>query len=189
MAAAYMNKGNALARLGKLEEAIAEYNEAIKIRERLVNELNQDQYANDLAEAYMNKGYTVSLLGELSEATKICGTAISLWEESLQTGKIQNLPNLIKTFQIRTEVFIKLEDWQNVGVDVEKAFMFSLPKLKSENFSEHHKWLIRQEIDKIIYYLKEVSPANREKVYANLGEWCEHVKGLVERNYLFRVKL
>ncbi len=80
---------------------------------------------------------------------------------------------------MRTKVFIKLEDWQNVGVDVKKVF--DLVKKHQEHLSDHFKQLIGQEIGEIIRYLKEVSPANREKVYANLGEFAELVKGWVEQ--------
>lgn len=275
LASAYMNKGVSLDDLGKLEEAIGEYNKAIKIRERLVNELKQDQFANDLAsdymnkgvslrimgkleeatdeynkaiainerlmflekrtevisdlaknyygkgivlddlgksneaitehskaiailkelvetglneltndlaKAYMNKGVSLGHLGKLSEATEIYGDAIKLWEDSLQNGNIQYLPDLIKALRNCTKVSIKLEDWQKVGVDIEKAFAFSLPLLQSEDFSEHFKQLIGKEIGAIIYNLKEVAPANREKVYANLGEFTELVKDLVEQD-------
>ena len=127
--------------------------------------------------AYVNKGNTLSQLDNLSEATEIYGNAISLWEESLQTGNVQNLPNLIKAFRIRTEVFIKLEDWQNVGVDVGRAF--DLEKKYKEHLSDHFKQLIGQDINRIIIYLKEVSLTDREKVYGNLGEFAELVKSLV----------
>ena len=180
LAKAYLNKGVSLRILGKLEEAIVEYNKAIEILERLVNELRQDQFANALASAYLNKGNVLSQLDKLSEATEIYGNAICLWEESLQIGNVQNLPNLIKAFRIRTKVFIKLEDWQNVGVDVAKAF--DLEKKYKEHLSEHFRQLIGQEIGEIIHYLKELSPANREKVYAHLGEFAESVKGLVEQD-------
>ena len=177
LAMAYMNKGVSLNSLGRMEDAITEYDAAIKIYERLVNELNQDQFANNLAMAYVNKGNTLSQLDNLSEATEIYGNAISLWEESLQTGNVQNLPNLIKAFRIRTEVFIKLEDWQNVGVDVGRAF--DLEKKYKEHLSDHFKQLIGQDINRIIIYLKEVSLTDREKVYGNLGEFAELVKSLV----------
>ena len=95
----------------------------------------------------------------------------SLWLERKVFPSINNL----------TKVFIKLEDWQNVGVDVKKTFMLSLPMLQSEDFSEHFKQLIAQEIGGIIYYLKKVSFENRKKVYDNLGEFAEYVKGLVEQ--------
>ncbi len=180
LAAAYLNKGVSLRNLGKLEEAIVEYNKAIEIRERLVNEFRQDQFANDLAMAYMNKGIALSQLDKLFEATEIYGNAISLWEVTLQTGNVQNLPNLIKAFRTRTEAFIKLEDWQNIGVDVAKAF--DLEKKYKEHLSEHFRQLIGQEIGWIIRYLKEVSPANREKVYANLGEFAELVKDWIEQD-------
>ena len=51
-----MNKGVALDNLGRLNEAVDEYDKAIAILEELVNEQKRDELANDLAMAYMNKG-------------------------------------------------------------------------------------------------------------------------------------
>ena len=52
LAMAYMNKGVALGNLGRLNEAVAEYDKAIAIHEDLVNEQKRDELANDLAMAY-----------------------------------------------------------------------------------------------------------------------------------------
>ncbi len=76
-----MNKGGSLISLGKLEEAITEFNKVIEIRERLVNVLKQDQFANDLAMAYMNKGISLSRLGKLKEAITEFNKAIEISEQ------------------------------------------------------------------------------------------------------------
>ncbi len=62
LAAAYMNKGVALRGLGRLSEAITQYDQAIEIREPLVAG-GRVELANDLATAYMNKGVALIAWG------------------------------------------------------------------------------------------------------------------------------
>jgi tetratricopeptide (TPR) repeat protein len=68
LARALMNKGVALSALGRHEEAIDYYDEAIGIYRRLVEVEGRVELENDLAGALMNKGVALSLLGRLKEA-------------------------------------------------------------------------------------------------------------------------
>ena len=52
------------------------------------------ELANDLAMTYQNKGVALKSLGKLAEAIVFYSDGIQLWEETLQRGEVQNLPNL-----------------------------------------------------------------------------------------------
>ena len=54
-----MNKANAVYGLGDMRSAATLYDQAIAIRERLINEEGGRELANDLAMAYMNKAIAV----------------------------------------------------------------------------------------------------------------------------------
>ena len=79
MAMAYMNKGIALAKVIRLGEAIVEYDKAITIYERLVNEEQQGQLAHMLANVYLNKGTTLMESGQ-PEAIAEFDKAVAIYE-------------------------------------------------------------------------------------------------------------
>ena len=64
LAAAYMNKASAVSVLGDKITAVALYDRAIEIRERLVNRIGRSEVADDLATAYMNKAVAVRDMGD-----------------------------------------------------------------------------------------------------------------------------
>ena len=75
-----MNKGIALRNLTRLAEALAEYDKALAIYERLVDEEQQTHLANGLAKAYMNKGNALADLTRLAEALAEYDKAIAIYE-------------------------------------------------------------------------------------------------------------
>jgi tetratricopeptide (TPR) repeat protein len=77
LAAALMNKGNALQGLGRLAEAVGCYDEAIAARRRLVHDEGRAELANDLAAALMNKGNALLGLGRPGEALGCYDEAIA----------------------------------------------------------------------------------------------------------------
>jgi tetratricopeptide (TPR) repeat protein len=74
------NKGIAFISQGRFDEAITNYDDSIKILERLVNELNQDKFANNLAAAYLNKGSAFYYQGKLDEAITNYDNSIKIRE-------------------------------------------------------------------------------------------------------------
>ena len=80
---AYMNRGNAKQGLNRYVEAIGDYNRAIEIWERLVNE-GQDWVRNDLAAAYMNRGSAKWGLNRYGEAIGDYNRAIEIREELIK---------------------------------------------------------------------------------------------------------
>jgi tetratricopeptide (TPR) repeat protein len=90
LAGALVNKGNALRYLGRLEEAIDYYDEAIEIFKRLVEVEGRVELENDLAGALMNKGVALSLLGRLKEAIDCYDEAIGIYRRLVEVeGRVE----------------------------------------------------------------------------------------------------
>ena len=86
----YINLGLALDNLGRLNEAVDEYDKAIAIFEDLVNEQKREELANDLAMAYMNKGVALWNLGRLNEAVDEYDKAIAILEDLVYEQNVMN---------------------------------------------------------------------------------------------------
>jgi tetratricopeptide (TPR) repeat protein len=90
LAAALMNKGNALLLLGHHKEAIDCYDEAIEIRRRLVEVEGRVELENDLASALMNKGNALSYLGHPKEAIDCYEEAIGIYRRLVEVeGRVE----------------------------------------------------------------------------------------------------
>jgi hypothetical protein len=68
-----------LQRLGRLQEALADYADSIRLYEELVQHRGRHELHNDLARAYMNRGATV---GRLPEALADYAACIALLESN-----------------------------------------------------------------------------------------------------------
>ena len=182
LAMAYMNKGVALDSLGRLNEAVAEYDKAIAILEDLVNEQKRDELANDLAMAYMNKGIALNSLGRLNEAVAEYDKCEKVRQACLQRKEFQVLPEFVQNIRNRIEVLIKLENWKDIAIDVNKAIYETENYLTGYDISEHFGQLIEDERGYIIQFLREVSPENREKIYKHCGDKRDELKDLIENS-------
>lgn len=78
LARAIMNQGNALQSLGRLEEAVAAFDKAIRILRRLVEQEGRTELSNPLAAAIMNQGVALASLGRLEAAVSAYEEAISI---------------------------------------------------------------------------------------------------------------
>jgi tetratricopeptide (TPR) repeat protein len=76
--------------LGRLNEAIDCYDEAIGIYRRLVEVEGRVELANDLASALMNKGVALSVLGRLNEAIDCYDEAIGIYRRLVEVeGRVE----------------------------------------------------------------------------------------------------
>lgn len=71
-------------------EAIAEYDKAIAIYERLVNKENRGELANELAMIYMNKGGAFVQSNKFDEAVTEHNKAIAIYERLVNQEKEKN---------------------------------------------------------------------------------------------------
>ena len=86
-------KGIALWRQGRLAEAIAEYDKAIEIYERLINKENRGELANELAKTYMNKGGAFVDSDRFDESIGEYSKAIAIYEQLVNQEKREELEN------------------------------------------------------------------------------------------------
>ncbi|HEX8567518.1 MAG TPA: tetratricopeptide repeat protein [Pyrinomonadaceae bacterium] len=182
LAMALMNKGIALANLSKLTEAIDEFNKAVEIYRRLVEEENRDELAKDLAMALMNKGIALANLDKLTEAVFEFDNSERVRETCLQRGEFHVLPDFVKNIRNRIEELIKLEDWGRAANDAINALELALPLFERDDFSDHFKQQIGEQIGVILHLLRQVPPDNREKIYAAAGEAGGALRQFVESN-------
>ncbi|MGB9180089.1 MAG: tetratricopeptide repeat protein, partial [Pyrinomonadaceae bacterium] len=86
LAGVLMNKGLAIANLGKLVEAIGIYDEAISIYLQSVN-AGRHELLDDLATAMMNKGNTLADMGKLEEAIGVYDVVIAIHQQLINLGR------------------------------------------------------------------------------------------------------
>ncbi|MCY7346482.1 MAG: tetratricopeptide repeat protein, partial [Pyrinomonadaceae bacterium] len=106
----FMNKGVALYSQGALTEAIAEYDKAIEIRERLVNDENRGELSNELAAAYMNKGVALVSQGALIEAIAEYDRAIAIRERLVNQENRGELANDLAAAYLNKGVALDSQD-------------------------------------------------------------------------------
>ncbi len=120
LAAAYLNKGVALYSLGKLNEAILEYEKAIGIREKLVQQ-GRGELANELAKAYLNKGVALQGLGKLNEAILEYEKAIAILAPLVQQGRGELANDLAAAYLNKGVALYSLEKPNEAILEYEKA--------------------------------------------------------------------
>ena len=180
LAMALMNKGIALKQSGLLPEALVCYDEAIVIVRRLVAG-GRTELANDLAMALVNKGSTLHDKGRnlfeegfkadtfpvLREALLCFSEAIEIWDQAIQQNDaVFLLPSYIKGLQIRFGLSARLGRWEGAAHDVSLASKSALPFLESHSAVPG----VRPEFDRLLQRISKLSPEQRAKLDAALGE-------------------
>ena len=181
LAKAYLNKGVALRHLTRLVEALAEYDQAIAILERLVHEEQQTHLANALAMAYMNKAIALKGQSDFNEA-------LACYEESSQewTFCVEHLnmfwlvPKLLETLRYRLMTLLQLERWQTAAEEFMRFRALFTSYIEKDGIDDGLKEAARNEMDKMISELRELSSEQRELLYAELGNGAEPVRSLID---------
>jgi tetratricopeptide (TPR) repeat protein len=79
--------------LGRLEEAVSAYDEAIAVCRRTVEQEGRRELANDLAMALMNRGNALAGLGQLEEAVSAYDEAIAVCRRLVEQEGRRELAN------------------------------------------------------------------------------------------------
>ncbi|MFA7175078.1 MAG: serine/threonine-protein kinase, partial [Kiritimatiellia bacterium] len=78
---------------------LGEYDQAIAILERLVNQEGRNELLNNLATVYMNKASAVRVLGDNRRAAALCNQAITIWEQLVnQEGRSELADALVQVY-------------------------------------------------------------------------------------------
>jgi len=127
-------------------ESETEYTKSIEIQEKLVIEENRIELTNDLAKSYWGKGIVLDKLGKIKEAIEFYDKAIELWEETLQRGEVQNLPNMAIVLGIRSDTHRKAGNTDSAEKDMQRLYQL-LEVTKQHKEIEHLGSYIQTEID------------------------------------------
>jgi tetratricopeptide (TPR) repeat protein len=126
----FCNLGLALQNLGKLNEAIAEYDKAIQIYQPLV-ESGSAELASDLVNAYGNKGIALRNLGRLDEAIAEFDKATEIRKPLVEAGRIELANDLAKDYLNKGNVFINLGKLDEAIVEYDKAIQIRQPLVEA----------------------------------------------------------
>jgi tetratricopeptide (TPR) repeat protein len=107
LAGALMNKGNALWALGRFEEAIDYYDEAIGIYRRLVEVEGRVELENELAMALINKGIALWALGRHKEAIDCHDEAIKIRRRLVEVEGRVELADYLATALINKGIALR----------------------------------------------------------------------------------
>lgn len=95
-----MNKGVALGSLGRLEEAVGCYEEAIGILRGLVA-AGRGEHMGDLATTMHNQAIALMMCGRWTDAADSADEAITIWERLVNGGSSHLTSSLEKSRQVR----------------------------------------------------------------------------------------
>ncbi len=115
-----LDKGVSLKNLGKINEAIIEYDKVIEIRKDLVAN-GRTELANGLAKAYMNKGNSIQLLGKINETIIEYEKAIEIWKELVANGRTEIADTLAMAYMNKGVSLKNLGKINEAIIEYEKA--------------------------------------------------------------------
>lgn len=163
LATASMNKAIIVSKLGDKRAAVDLYDQAIKIRERLVYQEGQHELADDLATAYINQAIVVSELGDKRAAVALYNQAIKIREQLVyQEGRQELTDTLAGAYMNKAIVVSDLGDWRAAVELYDKAIDILERRVHQEG---------RQELtyDLAMAYMNKANPVNK------LGDKCAAV--------------
>jgi tetratricopeptide (TPR) repeat protein len=175
LARALMNKGNALAALQRLGEALAAYDAAIAIRQRLVA-AGRTELDNDLAAALMNKGLLLETRHQTHDALECYSRGIAIREKLFRAGAAWLAADLIKGCWIRFDLCRQTTVWELAAGDVQRALLVVSRCAEAGHFSAP----AQREWSNFIHALRRLSSEERQDLFAWLGANADTVRRLIE---------
>ncbi len=97
-----------------------------------------------------------------------------------QLGLFHLMPNLLKCFRVRVNLWLKLERWAETASDTLAALSLFIPYARHEQIPDELKQAAGSEIGGILAALRQLSPEQRAQLYAAAGEPAEMLRQLVE---------
>lgn len=179
--------GMAFAEVGSLSKSLACFDKAIAIHRNSMN--SEDVSHMRLARLLMNKGTALDRAGRYGEAADCYDEGVSTWQlaidrsttrlnsaspkERLSFAHImsEEIFNLLKGMTTRFDLFRRSADWPRAAVEIEKLFVL---------FVEYKTESVAKGLTRFFTELRDMSPLERENLYAALGEKEEIFRGIIE---------
>ncbi len=176
LAMALMNKGLALWSLGRSNDALDFYDQAIDTYKSLV-EAGRSELANDLATALMNKAVALENMERWEESLDHYEQAILLREDCvMRMGMEHLLPSLLETIRNRLMTLRDLRRWEEAGADAARwTGHFDGARRKG-----HASDALTQETDAMKTLLRGLSEEDRSALFASMGERAARLKELMK---------
>jgi tetratricopeptide (TPR) repeat protein len=166
LATAVMNKGVSLWNLGRNEEALTGYDEAIAILRPLV-QAGRPELAKDLAAAVMNKALVLEKTGQIEEALLCYEESISLLERCVTRMGMQHLlPDLMRACRYRLMTLLELKRWRPAADDVRR--FHSYLALVSDLAAIPNA--VAEELRQLVMVLRGISSGDKDALRVALGE-------------------
>jgi tetratricopeptide (TPR) repeat protein len=178
-----MNKGNVLADLKKLDQALVEYDKAIAIGEILVNEEQQMHLAIGLAVAYLNKAVTLKEQAAFEEALVFYAKSISMRELCIgELNMYWTVPDLLQVLRYRLSTLFALERWATAATELKDFLSRFKAYLKDDSIDASLKESAQEEFTELSTRLRGLPPKQLKNLYAELGADAAEVRSMVEDN-------
>jgi tetratricopeptide (TPR) repeat protein len=181
LATAYVNRGVAFWRQGRLDEAIRDSGVAIELMEEIravlepKGEWSPDMVDN-LATGLINNAELAHELGRWDEAMACFEEAIALWDKILRDGMTRFAARQMEGMRTRRKTISMLERWDLLAADVNRALTYALPSVQSVS----PPTALVREWENLIGYLRSLSEKERTSLYNALGGKAAEVQTLFE---------
>lgn len=180
LAASLSNKGTALSDLKRVKEANDCYEEAIQIRRDLVEIENNEDRLNKLATvcsnfaSFVEKSDILGALNYSAQAIKYRKIVV------LDFRVVQHLPELLLDYYIHIKLLIKEENWGKIAITTLDAGAIFFGHSKEDSLSQSIKENAYREFIQIKIIIRGVAIENREKIYAEAGEYGTYLREFIE---------
>ena len=163
LAGVYNNRGITYGQMGRLEEAVADYGQALQLRRTLVESEGRQELRNELASVYDNRGVAFAVLGRLEEAVADYGQALQLYRMLVDSEGRQELRNeLAGVYNNRGIAYRQMGRLEEAVADFDQALQLWQTLVDSEG---------RQELRNDLAMVYN----NRGNAFADLGRLEEAV--------------
>jgi len=181
LARVYVYKGLALFSAGQYLEAAEVNNKGISILEYLINVQEQSHLANDLAEAYVTRARVLAAQKDWEAALASYQQAVTNYTFCIeQLGMDSVTPDLLEGLRYRLTTLIELQRWQEASQDICQINSLYSGYLLRDSIEKSLKDAARMQFDQTIVKVRELSPQQLEKLYAEMGKEAGRIKSLLE---------
>ena len=144
-----MNKALVHCTADDIPGAIAEYDQAIAVRRRLLERDKRWETATDLAVSLMNKGHTLANYGDLQGAVNSHGESVAIWERLVeQERRWESAPDLAAALMNKGATIYRIGDSVSAAQLYDKSITIWRQLVQREGRREFAVYLARTLLNK-----------------------------------------